>query len=114
MGIAGSTIADRAEPALEVSHVADQRRAVGAQRLLETEIAGLAAEIAGLEQLELAALPPVVVRSRLHPVDRVHDKISVAERRGVGRWMAARGGHDRRQFFGRDRLVGEYSRRPAP
>src|ERR1700694_294928 len=107
MGIAVSTIADRAEPALEVSHVADQRRAVGTQRLLEAEVAGLAAEIAGLERLELAALPPVVVRSRLHPVDRVHNKIGIAERREVGPWMATRGGHGHRPLFRPGLLFGE-------
>jgi hypothetical protein len=113
MNVAVRAIAERAERALEVGHIADQRRAIGAQRLLETEVAGLAPEIAGLEQLELADLPPVVVCPGLDPFDRVHDQIGIAERREVGARMTARNGHDRRQILGRDRLVRECPRRSA-
>src|SRR5258705_3805025 len=109
VGVRG--IAERAERTLEVGHITNQRRAIGAQRLLETEVAGLAAEIARLEQLELAALPPVVVYALLDPVDCVHDQIGIAERREVGSRMGARSGHYRRQLLRPDRLCGESSTR---
>ena len=45
MSVAISAISQRAEGAIEIGHVADQRRAIGAERLLQAQIAGLAAEI---------------------------------------------------------------------
>src|ERR1700689_1058190 len=73
MRVAVATISQGIQRTLEVGHINDERGAIHAERLFEAQVAGLAAEVAGLQQLERARVPIVVVRAGLHPVGRVDD-----------------------------------------
>ena len=73
MHVAVSAISKCGQRALEIGHINDERRAIHAERLLEAQVPGLAAEIARLQQLKCALIPIVVVRAGLQSFRRVDD-----------------------------------------
>src|SRR5882757_5614514 len=98
MSVAITAISKGLKRVIEIGHVADERAAIGAEWLLETQVTGLAAKIAGLNEIEGSGIATVVVCAGFDPIDGINDEVALDHPWKINRDRRSRRRHDRRKL----------------
>src|SRR5437016_3041572 len=83
MRVPVTAISESRQSALQVVHIDDQCAAIGPEWLLQAQVAGFRAEVAGFQEFEGAGLAAIIVSTGREALDGIDNEIRLCQAREI-------------------------------